>query len=89
TKDKELGAYYTPLVIQGNEVKEPYTGSGVLKKIVSNYLDIYTIPHSTVCGPFTKVSYEDFNANSKEQLKRMLLQHGWIPDEFTPSGMPS
>lgn len=87
--DKNIIEYYTPSVIQGSTIDTPFTMKGTLKKPVSDYLNKYNIPHDMVCGPFTKIDYEEFNANSYAQLKRLLLQNGWKPDEWTPAGMPA
>lgn len=87
--DSLLIQYYTTRLLQGSVVNKPFTMYGVLTKLVTKYLDEYNIPHEYVCGPFTKVIYEEFNPNSPIQLKRLLLQHGWVPDEWTPSGEPA
>ena len=39
--------------------------------------------------PFTKVHYEPFNPNSRQQIADRLKEaHGWEPSEFTDTGLP-
>jgi len=35
-----------------------------------------------ICGPFSRLSYEDINLNSPDQIKAFLLANGWIPTEW-------
>jgi len=63
---------------------EPFTKGGVLQANVQKWFH----NSGTVCGPFTRLSYEPINLNSPAQVKDFLLTQGWIPDEFTPKGAP-
>lgn len=88
-QDSIIREYYIPKVIQGTVVNKPFTQYGSVNKTLIKYLDIYNIPHEYVVGPFTKIDYEVFNANSNDQLKKILLRNGWTPDTWTPGGQPS
>ena len=89
THDNKLAEYYIPRVLQGSTVSKPFTVYGAVAKPVSSYLEKCNIDSSCVCGPFTKVDYEDFNPNSVIQIKKILLRNGWAPDEYTDTGQPA
>lgn len=35
-----------------------------------------------ISGPFTRIAWESINLNSSDQIKKYLLEHGWIPTEY-------
>ena len=39
-------------------------------------------------GPFCKVSFQEVNLNSHQQLKDFLLGEGWVPTSYTDKGSP-
>ena len=43
---------------------------------------------SSVSAPFCKVSFQQINLNSHQQLKEFLYTQGWIPLSFTEKGSP-
>ena len=35
---------------------------------------------------FCKISYQDFNSNSRQQIAERLMAKGWVPDDYTDKG---
>jgi DNA polymerase-1 len=35
-----------------------------------------------VWGPFSRIEWQQFNLNSDDQIKKYLLNNGWVPDEW-------
>ncbi len=66
-------------VIQGTEVSKPFNKDGKHSKVVQEY---YQDSYTNVGGPFCRISFEQFNLNSHDQIKNYLLSVGWIPDEW-------
>jgi len=64
----------------GTHYKAPFTKSGKLNHHVAKWIP--EDQHHTIMGPFTGVSFEDFNLNSPLQVSALLLENGWEPKEF-------
>lgn len=47
----------------------------------STYAEKY-IGHSSICGDFCKVEFNQINLNSDKQIKEYLLSQGWEPKEW-------
>jgi DNA polymerase-1 len=43
---------------------------------------------TTVGGPFSKISWPEFNLGSRPQIARYLIRAGWKPKMFTEKGAP-
>lgn len=39
-------------------------------------------------GPFTRVSFSEYDLNSRQQVVKLLQLHGWKPTEYTEKGNP-
>jgi hypothetical protein len=48
-----------------------------------------TRPTRTAGSPYTPIYFDTFNPSSRQQVATRLLENGWTPDEFTPTGAPS
>jgi len=88
---EELTQYILPRIPkvikpQGASVNKPFKANGEYTKMVQDWLT----PDNPepVCGPFTRITYEDCNLNSHSQIKDYLLTQGWTPTEFTEKGSP-
>jgi len=71
---------------QGATITKPFKRDGSYSKMVTDWLT-QSNPEC-VTGPFTRLSYEDCNLNSHQQVKDYLLTQGWTPTEFTDKGSP-
>jgi DNA polymerase I-like protein with 3'-5' exonuclease and polymerase domains len=78
--DEEITTVLPWRVIKGNPVNNPFKRNGELTKIAEAY--------GNVVGPFTRVSFELPNIQSRQQLAEALIKTGWVPTEFTEKGAP-
>lgn len=69
-----------PKIKQGTTYKAPFTKAGKINHHVANWVPEEL--HHTISGPFTGVVVEPFNLNSPPQVNKLLLDNGWVPQEF-------
>lgn len=55
----------------GVEISKPFKRDGTLLKKIEDYTNI--------CGPFTRITFEEMNLGSHVQVKEYLLKNGWKP----------
>lgn len=74
-----------------NHIKKPFVKSGAYAAPVSNWLnslgDLHpynSTSHSgnIICGPFSRVDFRKTNLNSQDEVKKYLLEDGWIPQHW-------
>lgn len=85
--DAKLDEVMPMRLVKYNSVQyesKPFTKGGELKSAVVEWFNT----HLVVCGPFTRVTWENINHNSYTQVKDFLLTQGWIPTEYTDNGSP-
>jgi len=83
--EKEVHKRFKPLPIFVKEItpkiKKDNTLSGVGLRFLGDDYD-------TVCGPFSRVDWPEFNLGSRQQIGRHLKFYGWKPKDFTEKGQP-
>lgn len=62
-------------------VRKPFKQDRSLNVIASRWFDTPE-QQSTVSGPFTRVQFRPVNLNSQPELKKFLLDLGWVPTEW-------
>jgi hypothetical protein len=68
---------------QGAEVSKPFKKDGKHTKAVEYWLeDHYPDVPSPICGPFSRIEWNELNIGSHVQLKEWLNTIGWEPDEW-------
>ena len=65
----------------------PFLKSGKLAKWPALYCDTHGIPHDKVGGPFSRVWFTPFDMSKTDKIKRILIDHGWIPDEWNTKNL--
>ena len=81
--EREVHKRFTPLAVFDKEVTPKYNKDGILSVVGLKFLgDRYT----DVAGPFSRVSFPEFNLGSRQQIARHLQFFGWKPKLFTEKG---
>lgn len=68
-----------------NWVRKPFLKSGKYSAIVARHdphLENKTAKEGYVGGPFTRVQFRRMNLGSDDEVKKYLLDAGWIPEEW-------
>ena len=81
------------LEVLGSTVMNPFLKTGGYRKQTKDYLEeaYGKQPHSfrlaellqnnlLICGPYTRVRFNNFNIGSTGKIKDYLLDNGWVPD---------
>lgn len=63
-----------------SHVKKPFKANGDYSQITKKYFESGN-PHF-VCGPFSRVHLRRVDLDSNLEVKRFLLDSGWLPDEW-------
>lgn len=69
-------------------VNRPFKINGEPAQMARKACDSVGLDVDLVSGPFCSFRYVPLDLNSKHQQKQFLLENGWKPQEFTPSGQP-
>lgn len=77
--DKKLLAELPKRIIDCKPVNKPFLQSGGYSKMTTDYFSEKELKKVNVKAPFTRISYEEINLNSSDQIKTYLLSQGWIP----------
>ncbi len=81
--EQEVHKRFTPLAVFDKEITPKYNKDGSLSVVGLKFLgDRYT----DVAGPFSRVSFPEFNLGSRQQIARHLQFFGWKPKLFTEKG---
>jgi DNA polymerase I len=75
-------------LIPGKPVSVPYKMDGNLKLNVVNLCEKIGLNKDQINGPFSSVTFEEYDLNSPDQQKKLLLENGWQPQSTTPTGQP-
>ena len=81
--EDEVHARFRPLVTKGKLVTPKYTKDGSMSKV-----GLGEFTPAEVGGPFTRVTFPEFNLGSRQQVGRYLQWFGWKPEKFTDTGSP-
>lgn len=77
-------AVFKPLPTFEKEVHPKYKKNGELSSVG---LKFFGEDHwQAVGGPFSRISWSQFNLGSRQQIGRYLQWFGWVPKEFTETG---
>lgn len=77
TKSKNEGELY-------NFVRKIKLKSGEYTSSVINWYD----DPSVVDAEFSRISIEEPSISKRQLITKQLLKHGWVPEEFTETGLP-
>jgi len=69
-------------------ISKPFTVAGKMGVVAKRAAENSNIDSSLIAGPFSSFAYSPINLDSDQQLKTWLLEKGWKPDEYTPTGLP-
>jgi DNA polymerase I-like protein with 3'-5' exonuclease and polymerase domains len=76
-------------------LKPQYTKSGGLAKVAKDQHDkgvrMTDEEYTEMLNsdkPVSRKTYEDFNLGSRKQIGERLVEAGWVPKNFTPTGQP-
>lgn len=72
----------------GTSYKKPFVLSGKFAKWPGAYCGGVGLKRSEVGGPFTAVWYTPFDPGKIAKVKEVMLDYGWIPDEWNNKKMP-
>lgn len=67
---------------KGNPISKPFKKNGQYSEIFQKYLKEEPELDGLVEGPFTRVSFEDFDLSKVGEFKDWMLGQGWQPDEW-------
>jgi DNA polymerase I-like protein with 3'-5' exonuclease and polymerase domains len=79
----EVHEKFKPLPVLIKEVRPKYKKNGELSNVGIKFLGD---DWRSVCGPFSRVDFPEFNLGSRQQIGRHLKYFGWKPDSFTEKG---
>jgi len=83
--EKEVHKRFKPLPVFVKEITPKIKKDNTLSCVGLRFLgDDY----DTVCGPFSRVDWPEFNLGSRQQIGRHLKFYGWKPKDFTEKGQP-
>jgi len=82
--EAKVRGVFGPRYVDKGVVTPKYKKDGTLSTVGLKHL---THPLQAA-GPFTRIDMEDFLVGSREQIGSRLLDMGWKPKEFTPTGQP-
>ena len=81
--EQEVHKRFTPLAVFDKEVTPKYNKDGSLSVVGLKFLGARS---TDVAGPFSRVSFPEFNLGSRQQIARHLQFFGWKPKLFTEKG---
>lgn len=64
----------------GTELKKPFKKNGEPSALLERWIE--DNPGLDVGGPFTRVSFDDFDMGKVGLFKDWLLDQGWLPDQY-------
>ena len=67
---------------KAGEYKKPFLKSGKLAKWPTLYCEEHKLPVEVIGAPFTRLWYTPFDMSKTDKVKRVLIDYGWIPDEW-------
>lgn len=74
---------------KGVSIKKPFTVTGIYSKAVKDwYPNCHEEFNRFIEGPFTRIQYIEPDLGKREKLAEMLVQLGWQPILYTPTGSP-
>ena len=75
-KEKKVNGEYT-------YNKTPFKGNGELNQRTTDWCDNNLASnYSVIAGPFSRLSFDDFDLGSAAQVKDYLLSQGWVPEQW-------
>ncbi len=79
-----------PKCVQGDEVKATFKKNGQPSAIAIKALglDPELSKGEMIAGPFSRVSFSEYDLDSRHQVIQLLQLHGWKPTEWTDKGNP-
>lgn len=74
--------------VSAGVVNRPFKINGNPSQMARKVCDNIGLDIDSINGPFCGVVYQSLDLNSKQQQKEFLLENGWKPQQFTPTGQP-
>tara|TARA_R110002012_G_scaffold19113_2_gene69422 strand:- start:144 stop:1811 length:1668 start_codon:yes stop_codon:yes gene_type:complete len=81
--EDEVHEKFKPLPVFIKEIHPKYKKNGELSNVGIKFLGD---DWRSVCGPFSRIDFPEFNLGSRQQIGRHLQYFGWKPDNFTEKG---
>lgn len=73
---------YNVVQLYKQPLNKPFLKSGGYSQSAINYCEEYGLDVLNIGGPFSRVSFEEPNLSSPEQIKKQLFKLGWIPTDW-------
>lgn len=83
--EQEVQETFKPIPKFVKEIEPTLTQKGSVSKVGLKFLgDDYM----NVCGPMSRIDWQEFNLASRKQIAERLVALGWEPKSYTPTGQP-
>jgi hypothetical protein len=80
--DTELIPQLPLMMHKADAYAKPFLKSGAVAKWPALYCSVHGINPDHIAGPFSRIWFTPFDPSKTDKVKRVLIDHGWIPDEW-------
>ncbi len=86
--EDEVQKTFKPRWVDVKQVVPKFKKDGTLSKVGLTDYEYQDIKSTGNMKPFMRKALEDFNLGSRKQIGEYLIDFGWKPKRFTPTGQP-
>ena len=80
--DMELVPQLPLMMHKADAYAKPFLKSGKVAKWPLLYCETHGIDPDHIGGPFSRIWFTPFDPSKTDRVKRVLIDHGWVPDEW-------
>ena len=80
--DTELIPQLPMMMHKADAYAKPFLKNGKVAKWPALYCSVHGIDPDTIVGPFSRIWFTPFDPSKTDKVKRVLIDHGWVPDEW-------
>ena len=84
--EDEVHKTFKPIMVDDKLVTPKFKKDGKLSKVGLTDTEYYNCLSSGNTKPFMRQKLQEFNLSSRDQIRFRLLELGWKPNKFTPTG---